>query len=142
MFKRVKIKQQIFHSQSYSKPTARNSFTVLYHQEGRPEKKKIGSVEYYFQYQEACTLCSPKNHVCNYHNLAVIQPLHTLEETLHKDTLSSGTNHSTITTCPSANNIETVNIASVQEKCLHMTLDKLSNNKAYVNRLPDHWECN
>ena len=45
VFKRVKIKQQIFHSQSYTKPTARNSFT---HQEGRPEREKIESVEYYF----------------------------------------------------------------------------------------------
>ena len=142
MFKRVKIKQQIFHSQSYTKPTARNSFTVLYHQEGGPEKKKFGSVEYYFQCQEACTLCSPQNHICNYYNLAVIQPLHILEETLHKDTLSDGTaNHITITTCPSANDIEIVNIASIQEKCLYMTLDKLNNNKAYVSRLPNHWEC-
>ena len=41
VFKRVKIKQQIFHSQS----TATNSFT---HQEGRPEREKIESVEYYF----------------------------------------------------------------------------------------------
>ena len=45
MFKRVKIKQQIFHSQSYTKRTARNGFTVLYHQERRPERKRIGSVE-------------------------------------------------------------------------------------------------
>ena len=40
VFKRVKIQQQIFHSQSYTKPTARNSFTVLYYQEGRPEREK------------------------------------------------------------------------------------------------------
>ena len=60
---------------------------------------------------------------------SVIQPLHILEETLHKDTLSDGTAyHITITTCPSANNIEIVNIASIQEKSLYMTLDKLSNN--------------
>ena len=115
---------------------------MLYHHEGRPEKKKFGSMEYYFQYQEACTLCSPHNHICSYYNLAVIQPLHILEETLHKDILSDGTaNHITITTCPSANDIEIVNTASIQEKCLYMTLDKLNNNKAYVSRLSNHWEC-
>ena len=59
MFKRVKIKGEIFHSLSYTEPTARNTYTVLYHKERNLDQKHFGSVEYYFQYQEPCTLCSP-----------------------------------------------------------------------------------
>ena len=76
-FQRVRIHGSVYHSFSYKRVTAHNSYTTLYQDSVLNHAINdllIGQVEFYFQYQLPCTnsISCLNNCVCPVQNLALV----------------------------------------------------------------------
>ena len=76
VFKRIRVKNQTFHSKLYRRQTNRNSSTVVFKGSDPESRTLYGQVEFYFQYKRQCNRQTEnciEVYCCPVHNLALIR---------------------------------------------------------------------
>ncbi|KXJ23145.1 hypothetical protein AC249_AIPGENE10506 [Exaiptasia diaphana] len=131
VFYRLKIGNGMYHSSGYERVHSRNSYVIQYNaltmKRGKMETvQKFAAIREYLQYQAPCSGspdCSPEC-VCPFHNVAIIQTLEKLNESIIEDTLTGGTaSHVTITARAEKGECIAIGIHNIIQKCIYMETD-------------------
>lgn len=139
-FKRVRMRGSVFHSLSYTRVTARNSYTVLC-QDRHCNDLLIGHVDFYFQYQIPCTnsLSCKDNCVCPVHNLALIRPFTKVPDfKLVEDSLTHSTGIQITAVSSKHERLEVLPISAIKEKLVYMLFK--DEDIAFACRFPNRVE--
>lgn len=143
-FKRVRICGSVYHSISYKRVTARNSYTILYDENGLHHCRDIwiGQVDFYFQYQLPCanTLSCTENCVCPVQNLALLRDLPKVPDfNFVEDPVTNATGlQISAVSLPELGSLKVVPISAIKEKLLYMHFD--GDQIAFVSRFPNKVE--
>ncbi|XP_028518623.1 uncharacterized protein LOC110251203 [Exaiptasia diaphana] len=144
VFYRLKIGNGMYHSSGYERVHSRNSYVIQYNaltmKRGKMETvQKFAAIREYLQYQAPCSGspdCSPEC-VCPFHNVAIIQTLEKLNESIIEDTLTGGTaSHVTITARAEKGECIAIGIHNIIQKCIYMETDDFPD-KAFVCVFPN-----
>ena len=140
MFKRLRIGSEVFHCKLYSRVKARNSYTISY-TNSDDLNIHFGIVEFYFKYKTSCINCERKIHTCRLFNLAAVQTLEKLNESLIYDNITYGTaSHLTIANSPDTNKCAVLPIENIKDKCIYMKISDIKD-KVFISKFPNKWEC-
>ena len=140
MFKRLRIGSEVFHCKLYSRVKARNSYTISY-TNSDDLNIHFGMVEFYFQYKTPCINCERKIHTFRLFNLAAVQTLQKLNESLIDDKITYGTaSHLTIANPPDTNKCAVLPIENIKDKCIYMKISDIKD-KVFISKFPNKWEC-
>ena len=107
----------------------------------RERKPATVSHEFYFQYKTPCINCERKIHTCRLFNLAAVQTLEKLNESLIDDKITYGTaSHLTIANPPDTNKCAVLPIENIKDKCIYMKISDIKD-KVFISKFPNKWEC-
>lgn len=143
-FKRVRICGSVYHSFSYKRVTARNSYTVLYQDSDLDYSNDllIGQVEFYFQYQLPCTnsISCMDNCVCAVQNLALVRDFPKIPGfKFIEDPLTHATGvQITAVHLPELESLKVIPISAIKEKLIFMHFK--GGEIAFVSRFPNRVE--
>lgn len=142
-FKRVRISGSVYHSLSYKRVTARNSYTILFQDNDLClNNLVVGQVQFYFQYKHPCSnsLSCAENCVCPVENLALIQELPKVPGfTFTEDpiTHASGLQFSAIFPRDHAGIMKVIPVSAIREKLVYM---QCGEEIAFVSRFSNRVE--
>ena len=139
MFQRIRVETTIYHSAEYKRVTSRNSYTVLYMENGILQ---VGQVKFYFQHH----FCENTN--CNGRctgattNFAMVMkmPRETEHPPIVRDPITKATGfHLTLVKAPSRESeLVAVPLCNISKKCIFIHLNDCAT--AYVTYFPNRWE--
>ena len=141
-FKRVRIGGSVYHSLSYKRVTARNSYTVLFQDSGpHCNNFLVGQIEFYFQYKPPCdsNLSCAEYCVCPVKNLALVYALpRVLGFAFIEDPITFATGQQLTAVYAREKVIMIIPISAVKEKLVYMQCE--GEEVAFVSRFPNRVE--
>jgi len=143
-FKRVRIGGSVYHSLSYKRVTARNSYTVFFQNNGlHCDNLLVGQVDFYFQYKLPCSnsLSCSENCVCSVKNLAFVRLLPRVPEfTFIEDPITCARGQQLTAVYSWEHNSVTmvIPISAIKEKLVYMQCE--DGGLAFVSRFPNRVE--
>ena len=140
-FKRVQICGSVYHSISYTRVTACNSYTILY-EDHNSNDLLIGQVDFYFQYKLPCanTLSCTENCVCPVQNFALVRGFSKIPDfNFVEDPLTHATGlQITAVYLPEPESLRVIPISAIKEKLVYMFFK--GEEIAFVSRFPNSVE--
>ena len=132
-FTRVKLNKSIFHSVSYRRASARNSYTVKFI-DSASRCECYGQVLYYFQFQDQYSATTT-------HNLVFIKQFSVCYEPFYVDSLTNTSAYhiKTVFATDDKCKLTVLPIINISAKCVFIE-DFSCQGKAFVIEMPNHWE--
>ena len=141
-FKRVRIGGSVYHSLSYKRVTARNSYTVLFQDNGpHCNNFLVGQIDFYFQYKPPCdsNLSCAEYCVCPVKNLALVYAFTRVPGfAFIEDPITFATGQQLTAVYAREKVIMIIPISAVKEKLVYMQCE--GEEVAFVSRFPNRVE--
>ena len=140
MFQRIRVgRTTIYHSAEYKRVTSRNSYTVLYMENGILQ---VGQVKFYFQHHFCENTNCDGRCTSKISNFAMVMkmPRETEHPPIVMDPITKATGfHLTLLKAPSRESeLVAVPLSSISKKCIFIQLSNCA--IAYVTYFPNRWE--